>query len=168
MITSTSILASAIGPRIEYAIPGRSGTPVMVSLAFAIEGNAGDDGLFHGRIFFVGNQGSGVVAIVRREGRQHAQLDFVFAGKLDRTDLQHLRSQACQFEHLLKGDLFELPRFRHYAWIGRVHAIHVSENLAFVRIQGSRQRHAVVSEPPRPKVVMLPYSSTPGIRPPRR
>ena len=45
------------------------------------------------------------------ERRQHAQLDLVLAGELDRADLQHLRAEARHLEHFLERDRVEPARF---------------------------------------------------------
>ena len=56
-IMSTSMLASAIGPRIAYAMPGRSGDAHHGDLGLvAVERDAGDDRLFHVLVFLEGDE----------------------------------------------------------------------------------------------------------------
>jgi len=105
----------------------------------AVEGDAGDDGLFHGVVFLEGDERA--VAFVLKAG-QHAEFDFVFAGEFDRADLQHLGAEARHFEHFLEGDGLQAARLRHDARVGGVDAVDVGVNLALVRFQCGRQRHA--------------------------
>ena len=67
----------------------------------AVERDAGNDRLFHVVFFLKSNQRA--LAFFFEAGK-HAQFHFVFAGELDRADLQHLGTQARHFEHFLEGD----------------------------------------------------------------
>jgi len=57
--------------------------------------------------------------------------------------------------------LVELPGVRADVRVRGVDAVHVRVDLANVRFQGRRNGHALVSEPPRPSVVIDPLSSIP-------
>ena len=76
------------------------------------------------------------------ERRQHAQLDVVLAGELDRADLQHLRAQARHLEHFLERHRVEPARFRHDARVGRVDAVDVGVDLALVGLERGGERDA--------------------------
>ncbi len=101
----------------------------------AVEGDAGNDRLFHGFLFIDCNKGARPLF----EAVQNAQRDIVFAGEFDRTDLQHLGTEAGHFQHLFKGDLVEALGLRHDARISGVDAIDVGVDLALVRFQRRRQ-----------------------------
>ena len=144
-------------------MPGRSSTPITEIFASS-RLNAMPE-MIACSMF---SSSSNVISVpVRRrfgilERRQHAQLDLVLAGELDRADLQHLRAQARQLEHFLERDRVEPPRLGHDARIGRVDAVDVGVDLALVGASSAAASATPdVSEPPRPSVVMLPSSSTP-------
>ncbi len=96
--------------------------------------------MFHGlfRSIFRGDQ----CALARLEGRQDAQRHLVLLRELDRADLQHLRTEARHFEHFLEGDDIEAPRLRLDSRIGRVDAVDVGEDLAFVGLERGGERDA--------------------------
>src|SRR5690606_37166238 len=73
---------------------------------------------------------------------QHTQWHVVFAGELNRSDLQHLGAQAGHLEHFLEGDLFQAAGAVHYPRVGGVDTVHIGVDLAFVRLQRRRQGHA--------------------------
>ena len=95
--------------------------------------------MFHNIVHtvFGGNQG----ANARFERRQDAQRHLVFLGEFDRPDLQHLGAEAGHFQHPLEGDPVQPARFGLDARVGGVNAVHVGENLAFVRLQRGGERH---------------------------
>ena len=103
----------------------------------AVEGDAGDDRLFHGLVFL--NSDQRAFAFVGEAG-EHAQFDLVLAGEFDRADLQHLGAEAGHFQHLLEGNGVELLRFRHDARVGGVHTIDVGVDLALVGLQRRSER----------------------------
>src|SRR3990167_5368889 len=112
----------------------------------AVEGNAGNDGLFHLFVFLKSDQGAGggffiQVDVPGREARKHTQGHLVLAGKFHRTDLQHLAAHACHFQHLFKAHTQQAARFGHHARVGRVHAVHVGVDQAFGRLQGCGHGH---------------------------
>ena len=116
----------------------------------AVEGDAGNDGLFHLDVFLEGDERSRAgfladVDVPRREARQHAQRHAVLAGELDRADLQHLRAEAGHLEHLLEADGREPPRIGDDARIGRVDAVDVGVDQALGGLQrrGDRDRRGV-------------------------
>ena len=48
-------------------------------------------------------------------------------------------AQACQFEHFVVGDFRQLASLGHDPWIGGIDALHVRVDLAFVRVERTRQ-----------------------------
>ena len=105
----------------------------------AVERNAGDDGLFHFFVFLECDKRA--VAFFLKAG-QHPQFDFVFAGELDRAELQHLGTETRHFQHFLEGNGFEPARFGHDAGIGGVDAVDIGIDLALVGLERSRQCNA--------------------------
>src|SRR5271169_3962718 len=106
----------------------------------AVEGDAGDDGLFHGLVLLECNErtGRGARRIVER--RQHAKFDLVFAGELDRAQLQNLGPQARHFEHFLEGHALESPRLGNDAWIRGIDAVDIGVDLTLVGFQCGGER----------------------------
>jgi hypothetical protein len=104
----------------------------------AVEGDAGDERLFHVGVFLKRDQR----ARTFDEGRQHAQRYLVLAGEFHRADLQHLGTEAGQFQHFLEGDLVEPARLGLDARIGGVNAVDVSVDLALVGLERRGKRDA--------------------------
>ena len=53
--------------------------------------------------------------------------------------MQHLGSQAGQFQHLVIGDFLDLPGPLNRAGVGGEHPVHIRVDLAQLRPQGSGQ-----------------------------
>jgi hypothetical protein len=146
-MTSTLMPASAIGPRIAYAIARLVGHAADRDLRFvALRRDPGHQCFFHChvRIFLERDERARLPLLPHRnrrvgEARQHARRHFVFAGEFHRADLQHLRARARHLEHFLESDRPQAPRPGNDARIGCVDAVHVGEDLAFVGAE--RRRH---------------------------
>ena len=75
----------------------------------AAKGDTRDNSCFHFFVFLKSNQGAGTHFFVQRhvgvgQRRQHACGHAIFAGKLNRADLQHLGAERGHFEHLFERD----------------------------------------------------------------
>ena len=81
--------------------------------------------------------------------------DVVVAGELDRAQGEHLAAGAGHLEHLVEADAGSLRACGHDARVGGEHAGDVGVDLAGVGAERLRRAPtAVVSEPPRPSVVI--------------
>ena len=67
---------------------------------------------------------------------EHLQLHIILFGQLHAAVVQHLCTQRCQLQHLVKGDLIQLAGVAHLARVGRVNAFHIGKDLAAVCVQG--------------------------------
>ena len=106
-------------------------------LGFTLVGHdAGDQFLFH-LVILVHHQRARRVG----EARQHLHNHFFLHGQFDRPRLQHLGAHAGQFQHFFIGDAMQFAGARHDARIGRVDAIHISIDVAAIRLQRRRHRH---------------------------
>ena len=98
-------------------------------------------------IFLKSNQSAGGsflvdVNIPIGEAAQHPQLDLVFAGKFNRTNLQHFGAHGGHLQHFFKANAFQTPCFGHHAGVGGVHAVHIGEDQALGGFHGGRHRHS--------------------------
>ena len=110
----------------------------------------GDDRLFEHVLLLDDPRALAVV-----ERRADVDLDAVVTSVLDRAQREHARPARRQLEHLLVGDLRELARVGDDARVGAVDAVDVGVDLARRRrSSAAASATAVVSEPPRPSVVM--------------
>ena len=55
--------------------------------------------------------------------------------------MQDVGAAGGQLQHLVVGDLVQLVRVRHNAWVGGVDAVHVGVNFTFVRLHRRRNGH---------------------------
>ena len=106
-------------------------------------GNAGNKGFLHFRIILKRNQSAarrfnvnGKIGV--GQAREHAHGHAVLACEFNAADLQDLRAQAREFQHLFKADDVEAPRLGLNARVGRVHAVDVGKDQAFLRLEGHR------------------------------
>src|SRR5439155_18666149 len=96
----------------------------------AVVGDAGDRYLLHGGILLHDPRPLRLV-----EGGADVDRDTIALGELDRADLQDLRPEARELEHLVVGDARQLPRLRDDARVARVDAVDVGIDLADVRLE---------------------------------
>ena len=99
-IMSTLTPASASGPKIAAAMPGRSGTPITVIFASSREW-ATPLTTLHSTI---SSSSQTSVPGTSSKLEQHLQPHLVAHGELDRAGLQHLGAEARELQHLLVGD----------------------------------------------------------------
>ncbi|MPM15098.1 hypothetical protein SDC9_61464 [bioreactor metagenome] len=69
------------------------------------------------------------------------QIHMKFFRQLHAAVMEHLGSLTGQLQHLVIGDLAELPGVRHDTGIGGIDAVHIRENLAQLGMERRRQRH---------------------------
>src|SRR5690606_8263055 len=103
-----------------------------------IEGDAGNDGLFHGDLVIKGNEGTRTLL----KTVQHSQWNAVFAGKFDSADLQHLGTKAGHFQHFFEGDALQSLGLGHDPGAGGVDAIDVRIDLTLIGLERGRQGNA--------------------------
>ena len=68
------------------------------------------------------------------DARAYFQFYRIFFGHLHRPVVQDVGAAGGQLQHLVVGDLVQLVRVRHNAWVGGVDAVHVGVNFTFVRL----------------------------------
>ena len=112
----------------------------------AIEGYAGDGGLFHVGVFLKRNQGAGICFFFQRhqrvrQRRQHPCRHTIVTGKFHRADLQHFGTQRCHFQHFLEGHGAQTTCIGNNPRVGGVDAIDVRVDQALRRFQCSGNRH---------------------------
>ena len=160
-IMSTLTPASARSRKTVAATPGRSGTCSIV--IFASEMSCVTPEMIACSIDSVVSIGSSVTHVpgahvkLERTCTVHA----VVARELDRTQREHPAAGRGHLEHLVERDTRELARGRHDARVGGVHAFDVGVDLAQSASSAAASATAVVSEPPRPSVVMSRAVDTP-------
>ena len=135
-IMSTFMPTSASVRKTRAAIPGRSGTPRIVTSAS--DGVVRDPemiGLLH-QLLLTDDPG----ALAPRERGADVDRHSVVACELDRAQHQHLRARRGQLEHLLVGDGVELARFGHDPRVGREDALDVGVDLADIGVERGRER----------------------------
>ncbi len=88
-------------------------------------------------------------------------LDPVQGPELDGPRVHHLRAPPRHLGHLRGEYDGYAPRPGNYARVGGVDAVHVGEDLAPLRPSAAASATAVVSDPPRPSVMMSPRALTP-------
>ena len=143
---SMSMFASATGPEDLIRDARLVGHAHHGDARFvALERDARDHCFFHGLVFFKSNQGARVHFVFERNQRvgqagEHARLHLILAGEFHRADLQHLRAEARHFQHFLERHAVEPARFFDDARIGRVDAVDVGVDQAFVGLQRRRDR----------------------------
>jgi hypothetical protein len=64
-------------------------------------------------------------------------------------------------EHFIVRDLLETLGLAAQAGVGGIDAVHIRIGFADVGLRAAARATALVSDPPRPRVVMSPFSSTP-------
>ena len=134
---STFTLASASAVSTRPAMPGRSGRPLSVMRASAVECvTAVTSGRLHGLLFVLDD---GTWSVV--EARSAVDRDAVVAGVLHGPELQHAGAGGRHLEHLLEGQHRQLAGVRHDPRVGAEHAGDVREDLADLGAQGGGQRH---------------------------
>ena len=101
-----------------------------------IAGYAADVQFFHGFCNLL-DFGAGLAG----KAGENLQVDAVALGHLHRTVVEHLGAQGGQLQHLVVGDLLQLPRPFDVAGICGVDAVHVGINLAEIRVEHSGQGH---------------------------
>ncbi len=109
----------------------------------AVEGNTGNDSLFHGFVILKSDQGArlgffGQVDVPRGEARQDADRHAVLAGKFHRAYLQHLGAHAGHFQHFLEADALQAAGFGYHARVGGIDAIDIGVDQALHRTDGRR------------------------------
>ena len=78
---------------------------------------------------------------------------------LDRAHLQDLGAKRRHFEHFLEGDPVHAASLGHDARVGCIDAIDIRIDIATLAPMAAARATALVSEPPRPKVVMRVVSA---------
>lgn len=107
-----------------------------------------DEHLFHFDSLL--NLGAGVLGVAG----EHLQVDIVFFRHLHRAVVEHPRAERRELEHLIVGDLVELVRAGNEPRVGGVHAVDVGIDLQRSACSAAASATALVSEPPRPRVVI--------------
>ena len=132
------MLAAAMSFSRRNATPGRSGTRCNGDLRLvAVERDTRDERLLH--TFLLLGHDHRPRAVVERG--QHPERHPVLACELHRPDLEHLRAEARELEHLLERQAGEPPRIGLDPGIGGIHPVDVGIDPAFVRPEGDGERH---------------------------
>ncbi len=138
-IMSMLISASATARKIAAALPGMSGTPTTVIFASlrscaTPEMMGCSNGLIPSGVMVV----PGSLDSRTRSGRD--ELHVVAPGVLHAPQVQDVRAAGGQLEHLLVGDVRQLPRGRHDAGVGAEDAVDVGVDLADLGAQRCGER----------------------------
>ncbi len=134
---STTIPASAIGPKSFAASPGRSGTPRHVIFAWLRSVPTPETTTSSMPASSRTTQVPGPSSKLDADVHGHP----VALGELDGADLQHLGAEARQLQHLVVGDARQLARRGHDVRVGGVDPVDVGENLAGVGLKRGGDRH---------------------------
>ena len=98
------------------------------------------------------------------EARAYEGPDAPDHGQLHRADLHHLGAERGHLQHLLVGDFGQPARLLLDARVGGVDAVDIGIDVAAVAPIAAAIATALVSEPPRPSVVMRPSGASPESR----
>src|SRR5262245_7845027 len=82
-------------------------------------------------------------------------------GKLNGTNLQHLSPGAGQLDHFVIRNTSQFLRILTDPWVGGENTLDVGVDLTAAALRNAANATALVSDPPRPRVVILSSSSTP-------
>jgi hypothetical protein len=156
-IMSTFTPAWASGPKSAAAIPGLSGDAGDRDLRLVARvRDAADDPAFHD-LLLVADQRAGLVG----EAGQNLHPNLVAHREFHAAGLKHLRAERGEFEHLLVGDFRQLARLLGDARIGGVDAVDVGVDVAALGPERRGEGDRLVSDPPRPSVVIRPSGLMP-------
>ena len=93
--------------------------------------------------------------------RTHMDCHAVVFAVFYRARLHYACAEAGKFKHFGKGNFVKLTGVRHNARVSSVNAVHIGINIADACIKPAAMATAVVSLPPRPRVVISPLPVMP-------